>query len=120
MASGRLCRFLTVFSFSLLGALIHQVIISFHPTCLFHRWSVKEASYKAMYPVVKASWKEFTYENFSKKPSLRYDPILDANRHKIGQIHVSVSHDGDYVYSSVLVEGNILSFFGNLLLIEVC
>jgi hypothetical protein len=59
-----------------------------------------------MYPVVKASWKEFTYEKNSGKPTLRYDPILHANRHKIGRTHVSVSHDGDYVYSSVLIEGN--------------
>ena len=62
-----------------------------------------------MYPVVKASWKEFTYEKISKKPTLRYDPTLHANRHKIGRIHVSVSHDGDYVYSSVLIEGRVLS-----------
>ena len=82
---------------------------------LFRRWSVKEASYKAMYPVVKASWKELTYEKISGKPTLRYDPILHANRHKIGRTHVSVSHDGDYVYSSVLIEGSILSFYENLL-----
>ncbi|KAF8812380.1 4'-phosphopantetheinyl transferase [Phlegmacium glaucopus] len=68
------------------------------------RWSVKEASYKAMYPLVKATWKEFTYEKLSGKPSLRYHPTLDMDRHKIGRIHVSVSHDGDYVYSSVLIE----------------
>ena len=77
---------------------------------LFYRWSVKEASYKAMYPIVKTSWKELTYEKISGKPTLRYDPILDVNRHKIGRTHVSVSHDGDYVYSSVLVEGNLLFF----------
>lgn len=60
-----------------------------------------------MYPVVKASWKEFTYEKLSGKPSLRYHPNLDVNRRKIGRIHVSVSHDGEYVYSSVLIEGNV-------------
>lgn len=63
-----------------------------------------------MYPVVKVSWKEFTYEKNSGKPTLRYDPILDVNRHKIGRTHVSVSHDGDYVYSSVLIEGNLCHF----------
>ena len=60
-----------------------------------------------MYPIVKASWKELTYEKLSGKPTLRYDPVLGVNRHKIGRTHVSVSHDGDYVYSSVLIEGNL-------------
>lgn len=63
-----------------------------------------------MYPFVKASWKEFTYEKLSGKPSLRYDPIFDVNRYKIGRTHVSVSHDGDYVYSSVLIEGDLCHF----------
>ena len=74
-----------------------------------------------MYPIVKASWKEFTYEKISGKPTLRYDPILHVNRDKIGRTHVSVSHDGDYVYSSVLIEGSFfLSLCENLLLNEVC
>ena len=64
-----------------------------------------------MYPVVKASWKELTYEKNSGKPTLRYDPILYANRYKIGRTHVSVSHDGDYVYSSVLIEGTLFFHF---------
>ena len=64
-----------------------------------------------MYPAVKASWKELTYEKNSGKPTLRYDPILYANRYKIGRTHVSVSHDGDYVYSSVLIEGTLFIFF---------
>ena len=63
-----------------------------------------------MSSVVKTSWKEFTYEKVSGKPTLRYDPILQANRHKIGRTHVSVSHDGDYVYSSVLIEGILCLF----------
>ena len=82
--------------------------------CLFRRWSVKEASYKALYPVVKATWKEFTYEKISGKPTLRYDPILLTNRHKVGRTHVSVSHDGDYVYSSVLIEGSFCHFVRSL------
>ena len=75
-----------------------------------------------MYPAVKASWKELTYEKITGKPTLRYDPILHANRHKIGRTHVSVSHDGDYVYSSVLIEGDsFLSFSDNLFLLnEIC
>ncbi|KAF8165406.1 4'-phosphopantetheinyl transferase [Crassisporium funariophilum] len=51
------------------------------------RWSVKEASYKAMYPVVKPTWREFTYQSVTaegRKPTL--------------------THDGEYVYSSVLIE----------------
>ena len=64
-----------------------------------------------MYPVIKASWKELIYEKISGKPTLRYDPVLHANRYKIGRTHVSVSHDGDYVYSSVLIEGTLFIFF---------
>lgn len=70
-------------------------------------WCVKEAAYKALYPVVKASWKELTYRGISEgnKPTLEYHPIERKNAGKVGRVHVSVSHDGEYVYSSVLIEG---------------
>lgn len=71
------------------------------------RWCVKEAAYKAVYPVVKPTWKELTYHGASKdkKPFLEYRPLEAQNVKKIGDAHVSISHDGEYVYSSVLVEG---------------
>ncbi|KAF8192541.1 4'-phosphopantetheinyl transferase superfamily, partial [Pholiota molesta] len=71
------------------------------------RWSVKEAAYKAMYPVVRPTWKEITYNGLSamgRKPLVEYHPTSPDLRNKIGRTHVSVSHDGDYVFSTVLVE----------------
>lgn len=61
-----------------------------------------------MYPTVRASWKEISYRGLStqgQKPVVSYHPFLAENREKIGKMHVSVSHDGDYVYSTVYIEG---------------
>lgn len=76
-----------------------------------YRWGVKEAAYKAMFPVARPTWKDLTYHGAKvadngqwRKPSLTYRPPASSIP-VIGQIHVSVSHDGDYVYASVLVEG---------------
>jgi len=73
------------------------------------RWSVKEAFYKAAYPHVVPTWKEVSYKSHNPtlkaKPALEYQPESPESAGKIGAIHVSVSHDGEYVYSSVLVEG---------------
>ncbi|TFK43597.1 4'-phosphopantetheinyl transferase [Crucibulum laeve] len=71
------------------------------------RWSVKEAAYKAIYPVARPTWKEFTYCGLHTtcKPSLMYHPLSGKdNTRTINKIHVSVSHDGEYVYTSVIVE----------------
>ncbi|KDR83806.1 hypothetical protein GALMADRAFT_37747, partial [Galerina marginata CBS 339.88] len=71
------------------------------------RWCVKEAAYKAMYPAIQLSWKEITYHSTStlgQKPFIIYHPLAAENTKKVGRTHVSVSHDGEYVYSSVLVE----------------
>lgn len=73
------------------------------------RFSVKEAAYKALYPTVRPTWKELSYTGFGKqppgsKPILVYEPPILAMRDKIGQLHVSVSHDGEYVASTVIVE----------------
>ncbi|KAF9534862.1 4'-phosphopantetheinyl transferase [Crepidotus variabilis] len=70
------------------------------------RWCVKEASYKALYPLVKPTWKELTYHPLSngQKPWLQFHPNNANNFEKVGQVHVSISHDGDYIYSSVLIE----------------
>ncbi|KAG1874503.1 4'-phosphopantetheinyl transferase superfamily [Suillus subalutaceus] len=70
------------------------------------RWAVKEAAYKALYPI-RPTWKEVTYSSFNGatgvKPTLVYRPVHDdvgpANK-----LHVSVSHDGDYVYAQVIME----------------
>ncbi|KAF5369817.1 hypothetical protein D9758_001113 [Tetrapyrgos nigripes] len=69
------------------------------------RWAVKEAAYKAMYPSFRPVWKELTYERTGvtgAKPTLSFHPTLPTSRP--GAIHCSVTHDGDYVFASVLVE----------------
>ncbi|KAK0206474.1 4'-phosphopantetheinyl transferase [Desarmillaria ectypa] len=77
-----------------------------HARFLAVRWAAKEAAYKAMYPTVKPSWKDFSFrslgqESSGSKPSLFYrSPYLDIS---VGEIHSSISHDGEYVFASVLV-----------------
>lgn len=75
------------------------------------RWCVKEAAYKALYPTVRPTWKELAYRGLSdgRKPTLTYLPVDTESLKRVGQTHVSVSHDGDYVYSSVLIEGKVLN-----------
>ncbi|KIM46250.1 hypothetical protein M413DRAFT_64751 [Hebeloma cylindrosporum] len=71
------------------------------------RWNVKEALYKAVYPTLRPTWKEITYHGLTasgQKPSIAYHPVVQENLHKVGRIHVSVSHDGEYSYASVVVE----------------
>ncbi|KAG2118816.1 4'-phosphopantetheinyl transferase superfamily [Suillus discolor] len=70
------------------------------------RWAVKEAAYKALYPI-RPTWKEVTYLSFNGttgvKPTLVYHPV----RNDVGpanKLHVSASHDGDYVYAQVIAE----------------
>jgi holo-[acyl-carrier protein] synthase len=80
------------------------------PKLFLFSWGVKEAAYKALYPAVSPTWKELTYrgldgEEGSRKPTLTYHPLLPYESKKVGRMHVSVSHDGDYVLTSVLVEG---------------
>lgn len=70
------------------------------------RWAVKEAAYKAMYPTVKPTWKDFSFrglgqEFYGSKPSLLYHSSHPVT--SIGEIHSSISHDGEYVFASVLV-----------------
>ncbi|KAG6820096.1 hypothetical protein H0H93_005408 [Arthromyces matolae] len=73
------------------------------------RWAVKEAAYKSMYPVVLPVWKELSYHGLGEghlptKPVLEYHPFVSLNKLKIGTIHASISHDGDYVFAMVTVE----------------
>ncbi|RDX53199.1 4'-phosphopantetheinyl transferase [Lentinus brumalis] len=69
------------------------------------RWSVKEAAYKAVFPVVRPTWKDFTFHSLSadgtRKPLLEHH--LQGDK-LLGRLHASVSHDGDYVFTTVLVE----------------
>ncbi|KAL5508137.1 hypothetical protein ACEPAH_5755 [Sanghuangporus vaninii] len=73
------------------------------------RFSVKEAAYKALYPTCRPTWKELSYIRFGSKfpgskPELLYDPVEKSLRARVGQLYVSVTHDGEYVASTVIAE----------------
>ncbi|KAH9077461.1 hypothetical protein EDB83DRAFT_2350141 [Lactarius deliciosus] len=70
------------------------------------RWAIKEAVYKAVYPVVKPTWHDFTLQRpaGSPKPDLLYHPNDDQLSLRLGRMHASVSHDGDYTFATVIVE----------------
>lgn len=77
-----------------------------HSTDANLSWSVKEAAYKAVYPLARPTWKDFTFHSLSadglRKPMLEYHTRDLAAR--LWKIHTSVSHDGEYVFATVLVE----------------
>ncbi|KAK1224414.1 hypothetical protein PQX77_012710 [Marasmius sp. AFHP31] len=72
------------------------------------RWAVKEASYKALYPTFKPTWKELTYRSKGEdgsKPYLTYTPSSNATTTVDAlKIYCSVSHDEPIVFASVVVE----------------
>ncbi|KAH7887808.1 4'-phosphopantetheinyl transferase superfamily [Phlebopus sp. FC_14] len=98
-----LTRFLGVrYAFLVVGS----CPVMYHLFPCLARWAVKEAAYKALYPF-RPTWKELTYTTFDSqngtKPTLAFDP-----RSTLGMgpwaLHVSVSHDGDYIFASVFAE----------------
>lgn len=70
-----------------------------------HRWAVKEAAYKALYPL-RPTWKELTFTSFDpktgSKPTLIFHPSGSPGPHP--RLHVSVSHDGEYILAHVVAE----------------
>ncbi|KAF8231866.1 4'-phosphopantetheinyl transferase [Tricholoma matsutake] len=75
------------------------------------RWCLKEAAYKAMYPEMRPTWKELTYRGLCPrkdglKPALVYHPIIAVESTKVGRMHISISHDGDYVIAFVTIEAS--------------
>ncbi|KAG2056496.1 4'-phosphopantetheinyl transferase [Suillus hirtellus] len=70
------------------------------------RWAVKEAAYKALYPI-RPTWKEVTYLSFNGTTGVKPTLVCRPVRNDVGpanKLHVSVSHDGDYVYAQVIAE----------------
>lgn len=69
------------------------------------RWAVKEAAYKALYPL-RPTWKELSYTTFDpqtgSKPALAFHP--SGNGVQRPRLHVSVSHDGEYILAHVVAE----------------
>ena len=66
------------------------------------RWAVKEAAYKALFPLYRPTWKTLTV---SKAQEGGGKPILAFEESAKVKLHVSVSHDGEYTVASVLAEG---------------
>ncbi|KAF9779274.1 4'-phosphopantetheinyl transferase [Thelephora terrestris] len=65
------------------------------------RWAVKEAAYKALFPLYKPTWKDLTVFKASGnggKPGLAFEKFGEVS------LHVSVSHDGEYTVANVLAE----------------
>lgn len=56
----------------------------------------------------RPTWKDFTFHSLSsdgaRKPYLEYHPSLHSQNQLMWKIHASVSHDGDYVFTTVIVE----------------
>lgn len=78
--------------------------VSVHARFLAVRWSLKEAAYKALYPADRPTWKEFAVSRLNHaKPVLVYTP-KGVSTAAQASFHCSVSHDGDYVFSTVIAE----------------
>lgn len=65
------------------------------------RWAIKEAAYKALFPLYKPTWKDLTV---SKPPADGGKPSLTFEGSAKVKLHVSVSHDGEYTVANVLAE----------------
>lgn len=71
-----------------------------------HSWAVKEAAYKALYPL-RPTWKELSYTPFDprtgSKPTLVFHPSNDIS-YPPPRLHVSVSHDGEYILAYAIAD----------------
>jgi phosphopantetheinyl transferase (holo-ACP synthase) len=94
------------FAFSVSGRLASFVRRSVSSLLNNSRWAVKEAVYKAVYPIVKPTWHDFTLKRpvGSPKPDLVYHPKDSQLSRRLGRMHTSVSHDGEYTFATVIVE----------------
>ncbi|KAI9256494.1 4'-phosphopantetheinyl transferase [Phascolomyces articulosus] len=66
------------------------------------RWCIKEAVYKALYPIHKLEWKQVTVAKDQGKPILH---VVNGQVYGIKRSHVALSHDGEYAISQVVLEG---------------
>ncbi|KAF8826675.1 4'-phosphopantetheinyl transferase [Lentinula edodes] len=67
------------------------------------RWALKEAAYKALYPNYRPTWKDLTYYPLGAI-KLGSKPVLSFKYQQDLSFHCSVTHDGDYVFATVVVE----------------
>lgn len=75
------------------------------------RWAAKEAAYKSLFPHMRLPPRDLTYVrhtgSIGERPTLLLDDRVrwGAERARDAlQLHLSVSHDGDYVVAYVLAE----------------
>lgn len=65
------------------------------------RWAIKEAAYKALFPLYNPTWRDLTV---FKAPTDGGKPNLVFEGSARVKLHVSVSHDGEYTVANVLAE----------------
>ncbi|RIA97432.1 4'-phosphopantetheinyl transferase superfamily [Glomus cerebriforme] len=70
------------------------------------RWTLKEATYKALFPHYHLIWKDISINKIEGKPQLIIHNAKQKGINNI-KIHSSVSHDKEYIISQVLIEGTI-------------
>ena len=89
------------------------------------RWTLKEAAYKALFPYYRLTWKDISINQIEGifkicmtflslcmtniilgKPHLIIHDVEQKGINNI-KVYSSVSHDGEYVISQVLIEGII-------------
>ena len=64
---------------------------------------MKEAAYKALYPL-KATWKELTYTMFDPQTGSKPALVCHPSGGQRPSLHVSVSHDVEYILAYVVAE----------------
>jgi holo-[acyl-carrier protein] synthase len=102
----------SVHSFSSLSSLRRKSSPSLLFLCWSHRWTAKEAAYKALYPHFRPTWKDLEVFKVDKKPFLRFSPaFLEKDDEGEGgvkkgevRMHLSVSHDAGVMGAFVVVE----------------
>ena len=70
-------------------------------------WSIKESTYKAVFPFITLGWKDIIVGTNQGKPTLAFNDAVHTRLFaKYGALrpHVPLSHDGCYFISQVLVE----------------
>lgn len=80
------------------------------------RWAAKEAAYKALYPTFEVRWTDLCIDKprdaraASPKPRIRFSDEWSRSHRgaeagpQTPYMHLSVSHDGEYVVANVLAE----------------
>lgn len=78
-----------------------------------HRWAAKEAAYKALFPSLRLRWSDLHLvkdngAQASPKPRLVFsDEFRDRTENQASdgiKMHLSISHDGDYIAAFVVAE----------------